>query len=133
MRRVFVDTSGFFAVLDRTDPFHADSAFCFRAARDDDWRLLTTNYIVHEAWALIQRRLGWNALDDFHGVLLRRCEIIWVDQTLHELGAAKCMRERTRGLNLTDCVSIEFMRREGLDEAIAFDAHFAREKIRLPR
>jgi predicted nucleic acid-binding protein len=60
------------------------------------------------------------------------CEVVWVDSLLHELGAARCRQARERRLSLTDCVSIETMRRRGLTEAIASDEHFAREGFSLP-
>ena len=58
MKTVFVDTSGFYALLDRTDPFHNTAKDAFQRAEQQKWRLVTTNYVVHETWALIQHRLG---------------------------------------------------------------------------
>ena len=79
MKPVFVDTSGFYAFLDRTDPFHAKAKDLFLRARDEKWQLFTTSYVVHESWALIQPRLGWEAVEDWIGSLLPMCEIAWVD------------------------------------------------------
>ena len=132
MKTVFVDTSGFYAALDRTDPFHAEAARGFRQAKAEGWRLMTTNYVVHEAWALIQNRLGWDSVDAFLDGLLPLCELTWVDDSLHEAAAARCRRDHLRLLSLTDCVSFEVMKRLGLAEAIARDKHFSREGIRLP-
>jgi hypothetical protein len=36
---------------------------------------LTTNYVVHETWALVQHRLGWNAVEDFLDVMLPLCRV----------------------------------------------------------
>lgn len=58
MRSVFVDTSGFYALLDRTDPFHAECASYFERAEAEGWSLVTSNYVLHETWALIQARLA---------------------------------------------------------------------------
>ncbi len=126
MKTVFADTSGFYASLDRTDPFHAEAARCFRQAKAEGWRLVTSNYVVHETWALVQNRLGWDAVDAFLDALLPLCEMTWVDEALYQAGVARCRRERQRQLSLTDCVSFELMSRLGLIEAIARDKHFAR-------
>lgn len=129
MKDVFVDTSGFYALLDSTDPFHLKAADCFARAERERWRLWTTNYVVHETWALVQHRLGWLALEQALDVVFPRCEIQYVDRALHALGQLRCRSERQRRLSLTDCVSLEFMRLRGMAEAIAQDEHFARAGI----
>ena len=90
MKPVFVDTSGFYAILDATDPFHPGARDCFTRARADSWDMVTTSYVVHESWALIQARLGWEAVDAWRDRLVSLCEIIWVDKSLHALGEARC-------------------------------------------
>lgn len=132
MTTVFVDTSGFYAELDGSDPFHAKAreAFVLVLRRKD--KLVTTNYVVHESWAVIQARLGWDAVDVWLDRLLKLCDVIWTTPEIHALGEARCRQARQRHLSLTDCVSIEIMRRRGLSEAIAFDEHFDREGFRLP-
>lgn len=132
MKPVFVDTSGFYAVLDATDPFQVAATRLFERAEREQWSLVTTNYIVHETWALVQHRLGWDAVDDFLDVLLSLCQVVFVEQSLHALGATRCHQARQRRLSLTDCISFELMKQQGITEAIASDEHFAREQIILP-
>ncbi len=132
MRPVFVDTSGFYAFLDRTDPFHQSAKTLFLRAQSEDWPLFTSSYVVHECWALIQARLGWEAVEDWVRVLLPLCEVVWVDQRTHELGVARCRQARERRLSLTDCVSFEIMGTRGCAAAIADDEHFRRMGFNLP-
>jgi predicted nucleic acid-binding protein len=132
VKTVFVDTSGFYAILDGSDPFHARALECFRRAQDEGWRLLATNYVFHESWALIQGRLGWQALDAWRDNVVPLCDIIWVDENLHALGEARCRQARERRLGLTDCVSIELMRQRGIREFIGQDEHFNREGFQVP-
>jgi predicted nucleic acid-binding protein len=42
MNRVFVDTGGFYAALNRRDASHRDAARLFRRARRERWLLFTT-------------------------------------------------------------------------------------------
>lgn len=56
---VFIDTSGFYAFLDREDSSHSRAKDLFLRARDEQWILFTSSYVVHESWVLIQARLGW--------------------------------------------------------------------------
>lgn len=133
MKKVFADTSGFYAAVDETDPFYVAARQLFEGAEKEHWRLITTNYVVHETWALVQSRLGWEAVEEWLDIFLPLCEIEFVTKELHDVAAARCRRERLRELSLTDCTSFELMRRRSLTEAIARDKHFAREGIRLPQ
>lgn len=132
MKTVFVDTSGFYALLDRTDPFHTEARRAFERAESEKWILHTTNYVVHETWALTQHRLGWDAVEDFLEVMLRLCRVEFVTEALYRLGAARCRQARARQLSLTDCISLEFMSQQNITEAIARDSHFARARIVFP-
>ncbi len=132
MKTVFVDTSGFYACLDGTDPFHPQALAAFELVEKERWQLITTNYIVHESWALVQRRLGWEAVETFLNDLLPRCAIEWVDSSLHEAAAFRCRQLRERRFSLTDAVSLEYMSRNKVTAAIARDEHFERANVVLP-
>jgi predicted nucleic acid-binding protein len=132
VKTVFVDSSAFYAVLTTTDPFYPRARALFEQAEREHWTLLTTNYVVHETWALLQTRMGWKAVDDFLDVFLPLCRVEFVDPVLHAAGVARCRQAHLRELSLTDCISFEFMKQRGLTEAIVNDAHFAREQIKLP-
>jgi uncharacterized protein len=131
VRAIFVDTSGYYAELDGTDPGHAPAKRAFELALREKCKLVTTNYVLQESWAVIQARLGWEAADAWRDRLVTLCDVVWVTQELHNLGEARCRQARQRHLSLTDCVSIEVMRRRRIQEAIAFDEHFEREGFRL--
>jgi predicted nucleic acid-binding protein len=133
VKSVFVDTSGFYAVLDADDPFHRVARAAFERTERDGWQLVTTNYVVHETWALVQHRLGWTAVEDFLDVMLPLCRVEFVDEALHLQAAQQCRQSRRRKLSLTDCLSFEVMRRLQLTEAIAQDQHFSELGIQLPQ
>jgi len=133
MREVFVDTSGFYGFLDRTDTFHEVSSQLFLRAESESWQLLTSNYVIHESWALIQARLGWEAVEDWLVAMVSRCEIVWVDESLHLRAASRARQARERRLSLTDCSSFEVMLARGCREVIADDAHFTQQGFMLPQ
>ena len=56
MKRVFVDTGGFFALLVKRDGRHARAAERFAQAEAERWRLVTTNIVVIETYALLLTR-----------------------------------------------------------------------------
>jgi predicted nucleic acid-binding protein len=58
---IFVDTSGFVALLDADDAYHQQSSSAWQKYINEDSTLCTSDYIRLESWALIQRRLGLQA------------------------------------------------------------------------
>ena len=132
MRTVFVDTSGYYAFLDRTDRYHAEAVRHFQRAEDEGWQLLTSLFVVHESWALIQTRLGWDAVEDWLGALVSRSEVIWVDPGVYSAAAARARQARERRLSLTDCASFEIMRARGCGEFIGDDEHFTQQGFHSP-
>lgn len=119
-------------MLDPEDPYHAAARTAFDRAAREGWRLVTTRYVFVEAWALVQVRKGWPAVEALLDSLLARCETIEVDARLHELGAARCRQARLRRLSLTDGVSLEVIQRHGVREVIARDRHFSEAGLRQP-
>ena len=52
----------------------------FLKSETGEWILVTSSYVLHESWALIQARLGWDAVEDFLRETVVRCRIVWVDE-----------------------------------------------------
>lgn len=123
---VLVDTSALYAVLDRDDENHGAAAETFTKLLDED-TLLTHTYVVVETTALVQRRLGMEALRALVDDLLPAFELVHVDELLHATAVAALLAAGARDLSLVDWTSFELMRRLGLREAFAFDEDFARQ------
>jgi predicted nucleic acid-binding protein len=121
---VFVDTSALFAALDASDRNNARSQEIWRdLARRGD-RPVTTNYVILETIALIQRRLGLSAVRSFLTDFAPRLSISWIDEAVHQQAVAALLAVGQRDLSLVDCVSFVLMRRDAIDAAFAFDEHF---------
>ncbi len=128
---VFVDTSALLAVLDADDAGHARAARVWAQLLEDDEPLVTTNYVLVEVYALVQRRLGLEAVrllaTDFAPLL----EVQWVDETTHAAALGALLAAGQRGLSLVDCTSFEVMRRSGVRRAFAIDADFGRQGLEV--
>jgi predicted nucleic acid-binding protein len=57
-RRVFVDSSAYFALLDLADEHHEEARAILTALADARFRQFTTNVLLIEAHALILAELG---------------------------------------------------------------------------
>ena len=124
---LFVDTSALIALLDAADPQHDAVRALWARALADQERLVTSNYILVETLAVVQRRFGVAAvrilLDDVAPVL----ELHWIDEPLHDSAVRGLRAAGRRALSLVDCTSFELMRALGLRSAFTLDAHFAEQ------
>ena len=84
-----------------------------------------------ETCALLQRRLGLDAVRTFRDDILPLFRVLWVNERQHELGMAARVAANRRKLSLVDCVSFCLMRENGIAEAFAFDGHFTEEGFAL--
>ncbi len=122
---VFVDTSALYALMDSDDLNHA-SARRFWSELGSTEALITHNYVLVETSALVQRRLGVEALRALVDELMLPISPVFVDRAVHDAAVSGVLGAQLRELSLVDMVSFEIMRRAGIRAAFAFDDHFAR-------
>lgn len=123
MKRVFVDTSAWYAYIRADDPDHKAVK-----ASIEQWagRLLTSNFVFDEVVTLVRGRLG-----------VAKAER--VGNTLRDPGAVDMVRvlpedeeeawkifiqHKDKDYSFTDCVSFALMRRLGLETVLSTDHHF---------
>ncbi|HEY4654465.1 MAG TPA: PIN domain-containing protein [Cyclobacteriaceae bacterium] len=127
---IFVDTSAFYALLDRDDANHEKSKKAWSDLLSRDDILLASNYVIVECSALIQNRLGIEALRGFYEDIMPLVNIEWIDESVHRSGVSALLSASRRKLSLVDCVSFEVMRETGAKTAFAFDPHFVEQGFR---
>jgi len=121
---VFVDTSAIVAVLDREDSEHARANKIWDRLLDENSNLQTTNYVLIEVAALLQRRIGLPALRTFQDDIVPVLKIDWIDERRHTAGMESVLAASRRNLSIVDCVSFQSMRELGIRAAFCFDKHF---------
>lgn len=126
---VFVDTSALYALLDVDDAMHRRAAVALPGLRSEV--LFTSNYVVVEAAALVDRRLGRRVARDLIDDLLSPVERLWVDEALHRTARSLFVGGTSGGPSLVDHTSFELMRARGIDVAFAYDCDFARHGFEL--
>lgn len=122
---VFIDTSAFLALLDRDEAHHADASAIWTRLVNDDEALVATSYVLVETYALVQRRLGLDAVRTFTGDFVPLLDVEWVGPDLHQAAVSALLVAARRDLSLVDCVSFEAMRRRDTVRAFAFDDDFS--------
>jgi predicted nucleic acid-binding protein len=128
---VFVDTSALYALLVATEDGHAAIVAALERILRARRPLLTTNYVLLETAALLQRRFGLAAVRDLEARVVPLLQVRWVDEALHRGAMDRLLRSDRRQLSLVDCASFVVMDAEALDEALALDADFETEGFRV--
>lgn len=124
-RRVFVDTSAYYAAVDRQDAGHAMTASTMQRLVQDRHQLVTTNAILFEVHSLLLSRIN-------HRVARRVLTELRASQTVVRVRG----RDETRAVDIlgqfddkdfsfTDATSFAVMERIGIRVAFTLDHHFA--------
>jgi len=121
---VYVDTSAFLAVLDADDENHEAAKKVWIDLLDSRGAILCNSYVLVETYALVQHRLGMEAVRAFHEDIFTVLQLEWSADALHRQAADALLTANRRNLSLVDCASFATMRRLGIKKVFAFDRHF---------
>lgn len=121
---VFVDTSAFYAILDAEDSHHKQAAETLKNLHEAGAHLVTSNYVIAECCALIQKRLGMKIASAFRSHMLPIVTVSWVGEGVHEEGFNYFLTCSRGGPSFVDSVSFTVMRKVRTEKVFAFDQHF---------
>lgn len=121
---VFVDTSALYALLDRDDENHSSARSVWTRLRQDNTQLVTTYAVLVETAALLQSRIGLEAVFEFNGKIYPLLDVVWIDSYWYAKAEQRHLKERKRSLSMVDCMSFEVMDARGIHRAFTFDRHF---------
>ena len=104
--------------MDADDSNHSKARSLWEKILSDSGAVLfTSNYVIVETIALIQHRLGLEAVKVFNDDILPVVEVMWVDEETHMRALSSVLTARRRSLSLVDCVSFEVMRKAWIKRA----------------
>ena len=124
---VFIDTSAFLAILNKSDRYHARAKSTWHDLLMQEAKITCSNYILVETIALLQNRFGTEAVRLFQRDVVPVLDIAWVDEQIHLQAVGAMLVANRRQLSLVDCTSFEIMRQLGIASAFAFDPHFSEQ------
>lgn len=126
MERLFVDTSAWFAFIDRGDVDHAAVA---QVLRRTDVRFVSSTFVFDEIVTLCRMRLG-------HATALRAgsairdpraADLVRVTAADEDAAWALFASRTDKKYSFTDCTSFVLMRRMNIATAVALDDDFGQE------
>jgi len=129
--KLLVDTSAFYALMDRSDNHHETAARLWVSLLKENYPTMTTNYVVLETLALLQGRLGFDAAKVWYSDILGVVDVQWTDESTHSRAFELWLSLGRRKLSLVDCVSFVTLRQHKLEIVFGFDNHFSEQGFQL--
>jgi len=129
--KIYVDTSAFYALLDRSDRNHKEASALWPALLDDNVTLMTSNYVVSETVKVLQDRIGFEAARIWHRDILGILDVWWVDSATHQRAYELWLNLGRMRLSLIDCVSFVTMHHHQIEKAFCFKPHFTNQGFDL--
>jgi len=113
-----------YAVFDRDDVNHRRARDAWERLLQGSENLLTSSYVLIETGALLQHRLGLQAVRAFYDDVVPLLTVEWVGEPVHRAAVSSLLTASRRSLSLVDCVSFQLMREASVQSAFCFDRHF---------
>lgn len=128
---ILVDSSALYAMLDRDDEHHAAATATWQRLLENDEPLLVTNYLVVETTALVQHRLGMDAVRVLCDDVFPALDLHVMTEDDHRHAQNAMLAANRRKLSLVDCSSFHVMRARQVRTAFVFDPHFQEQGFEI--
>jgi uncharacterized protein len=133
MKSVFVDTSAFVALRNRSEAEHASARAALAELIAEGAGLFTSNYVFAETYTALMVRVGraeaieWGRRFRAGGAI----DLVQVDRITEERAWEILEGHDDKRWSYVDATSFALLERDGGNEAFAFDTHFAQRGLRL--
>ena len=124
-REVLFDTSGFFALMDTSDPAHTEATAWLTSQRGQ-LQPVTTEWIVGETCTLLVARKRPHLVRRFLDYLEQSTALLVLnpDETLLSSAKDLIRRQAEQGYSFVDCISFCVMKERRMTQAFTTDVHF---------
>ena len=129
---VFVDTSGWIAVLNADDALHEPACARLSELGAERRSLVTTDWVLAETGNGLARTAARFSLAGAVGRFLgsSHCHLVWIDAMWLDRAMQMYNQRGDKSWGLVDCASFVLMRDAGFADAFASDRHFAQAGFR---
>ena len=122
--KIYVDTSAFYALIDRSDRHHQQASILWPDLLNDNICLITSNYVVWETLGLLQKRIGCEAAILWNRDVLGVLDVWWVNEDMHQRAYELWLNLGRQRPSLVDCVSFVTMHQHQIEKVFCFKPHF---------
>jgi len=120
LEKIFVDTSAFYALIDRSDRHHHRASELWRALLDDNVTFITSNYVVWDTISLLQNRICFDAAAIWCQDILGIMDVFWVGADVHQKAYDLWKNLRQKNLSLIDCVNFITIHQNEIEKVFCF-------------
>lgn len=123
---LFVDSSAWIALFDRSDKYHPLAASEFARLSGDPINLLTSDYVFDEVMTFLRRKIGYHVAKSCGSWILatKYVEFIHVTEMVWREAWMMFQTYEDKMWAFTDCTSFVLMQQHKLYHAFTFDNHF---------
>ncbi|TSC66100.1 MAG: twitching motility protein PilT [Microgenomates group bacterium Gr01-1014_80] len=131
-RRVFLDSSGFLALINLKDVWHQQARTAWSQLTEERWSTFTTNFVIAETHALFLARIGRAAAADFlRGIDQSGTTIVRVAQRDEDQARSIVFRYDDKDFSFTDATCFAVMERLRIGAALTFDPNFSQYGLQV--
>lgn len=129
---IFLDTSGWLALLNASEALHADAERAWRELLRSHRSVVLTDWVIAETGNALARRKGSISFGASVSKIMtsRRAEIAFVGLDLLEHALSLYSSRAYKAWGLVDCASFTLMHERGITEAFSSDRHFEQAGFR---
>ena len=128
---IFIDSSAFYALIDRSDPRHDPAKSFWPCLLEDHIKMVTTSYVALETANLLQEGLGFEAAELWQRSMLNVVEVVWIDRSTYRHGNLLWMNLGRYHCSLVDCISYVAMNSKRIEKVFGFKTCFADQGYHL--
>lgn len=124
--RFFIDTGGFYALINAQSPHRAAAVSYLEKARKGKWRGVTSDYILDETATLFRARKLFHLVPALFELAEKSAALdtLRVDAEVFSKAKTLFLKYHDHDFSFTDCTTFVLMRDLKLKEALATDGHF---------
>jgi hypothetical protein len=128
--QIFIDTSAFYAINDRSDKNNPVAAKIYSDLIKKEYQFVLTDHIVSETATLLRRRLGYNQSVNFldaieDGEAVELFKLIFSNSALSKIARDYFNKFSSDKISFTDSISFAVMNKLKIKSVFAYDNHFA--------
>jgi predicted nucleic acid-binding protein len=133
MKSVFVDTSAFVALRNRSEAEHSSARTALEELIATGVALFTSNYVFAETYTALMVRVGrdeaieWGRRFRAGGAI----DLVHLDRATEERAWEILEQHADKQWSYVDATSFALLERDGSSEAFSFDAHFTQRGLRV--
>jgi len=113
------------------DEEHRRAAATWNDLLDRGEDLLTSNYVLLETYAILQRRFGLTYVDQLRRLAVPAMSVHWVTAEQHDASLSAVLAANRRDLSLVDCTSFVVMRDLHVERVFSLGPHFAEQGFQI--